>query len=302
MAGKIFISCGQANLDEVKVANDVSNWLTGEGFHPYVAIETQTILDVNGGIISELKNSDYYLFINFRRNKIIDDNGLSFFRGSIFTNQEMGIAYAMGFEKMLFINQKEVRREGIFGYLVSNTPEFENYDEVLPVIQKAIVIDQWKNTYSRNLEIQNLHWGSSVSYKDHTGRRNVKVLHIDVFNNRPDTGATNTVCRLRSISRNKIKDESPDKSNLKCSGSQEYSKIILPNDHITFDLLSIDLDKPSNIYLHSALDVNPRVPIITIVGKYELEYEIFAMEYHPITFIVELDFTDKIDKNSAKIK
>lgn len=297
---KIFISCGQANANEIKVANEISTWLNSVGYKPYIAIETQSILDVNGGIISELKSSDYYIFINFKRDEIVSGK-TTFYRGSVFTNQELGIAYAMGFERMLFVNQKDVRKEGIFGYLVSNTPEFTNYDDVLPIIKEAISKAKWTNDYSRNLIIQNLRWGNRISYTDHTGRRDVKGLNVDVFNNRPDVGASNTVCRLQTISINGVKNISPDRSHLKCCGSPGYSNTIWPKDHIAFDLLSIDLNNPTNINLHSALDVNPRVPIINSIGKYELDYEVFAEGFSPITFIVNLDFTGNPNTTSANI-
>jgi hypothetical protein len=35
--------------------------LEGRGFNVYVAIDVQTILEINAGIIRELKDSDYYL-------------------------------------------------------------------------------------------------------------------------------------------------------------------------------------------------------------------------------------------------
>ena len=203
---------------------------------------------------------------------------------------------------MLFINQKNVRKEGIFGYLVTNIPEFDNYNDVLPSIQNAIHKAKWVNTYSRNLIIQNLRWGIPVGYTDHTGRRNVKVLHIDVFNNRPDIGASNTVCRLKSITLNKIINASVDRSHLKCSGAPGYSNTIWPNDHVAFDLLSIDMNKPTDIYLHSALDVTPRSPIISKVGKYELVYEVFAEGFPPIIFSIDLDFTGNPNNSLATIK
>jgi len=298
MAGKVFISCGQSDKNEKDVAKQVSDWLKAQGYQTYVAIETQSILDVNSGIITELKRADFYLFINFRRDKITTTND-EFYRGSVFTNQELSIAYAMGFEKMLFVNQKEVRRDGIFGYLVSNTPEFEKYDEVLPIVQKAIESANWQPSFSRNLIYQNLCWGNSLIYSDHTGQRNVKCLHIDIYNNRPDQGALNTVARLKSLTIGGIKSIATDRSHLKCTGAPGYSNSIWPNDHVAFDLLSIDLNNQSNIYLHSALDVIPRVPIITIPGYYLLEYEIFAESFPPISFSISLDATGNEETTTA---
>jgi hypothetical protein len=94
MPGKMFVSCGQKIEEEIRTAGAIEDWLTDEGFRPYVAIQAQTILDLNGEIIRELKQSDFYLFINFRRESLGDES----FRGSLLTNQELAIAYSLGFE------------------------------------------------------------------------------------------------------------------------------------------------------------------------------------------------------------
>ena len=84
MKSKVFVSCGQ-RPEEKAVASKVALLLESRGFAAYVAIDVQTILDINGGIIRELKNSDCFLFINFCRDKIGDRH-----RGSLFSNQELG--------------------------------------------------------------------------------------------------------------------------------------------------------------------------------------------------------------------
>jgi len=295
MAGKVFISCGQANASERQVAVQLSAWFVSQGFQPYVAIQTQSILEVNAGIIGELKNSDFYLFINFRREKIrhrlLFPSSRDFYRGSVFTNQELAIAYAMRFDSMIFVNHRGVRRDGLFSYIGSNTPEFETYDEVLPIVQTAIRTANWQASYSRNLIYRNLRWSTPILYKDHTRTSGVKVLHIDIANGRPDQGASNSILRLKSITHNGVTNISPDTSHLKCSGFPGYSNIIWPNDHVAFDLLSIDIDRQSEIYLHSALDVTPRDPIVTAIGDYDLAYQSFAENYPSIEFKILLHVT-----------
>jgi hypothetical protein len=98
MKSKVFVSCGQ-RPDEIEVARKVGNLLEGRGFKVYIAIDVQTILEINTGIIRELKDSDCYLFVNFRREQIGGEH-----RGSLFSNQELAIAYALGFERILVIN------------------------------------------------------------------------------------------------------------------------------------------------------------------------------------------------------
>ena len=70
MPGRVFISCGQATTAERGVASKLSAAFKRRGFTPYVAIAAQTIEDVNSGIIGRLKTSDYYVFVDFRRDKV----------------------------------------------------------------------------------------------------------------------------------------------------------------------------------------------------------------------------------------
>src|SRR5437660_794267 len=99
MRSRVFLSCGQ-NPSEKEVAGKIGALLRRRGFDVYIAIDVQTILEINTGIIRELKNSDCYLFVNFRRELIRDK-----YWGSLFSNQELAIAYALGFERLLVINQ-----------------------------------------------------------------------------------------------------------------------------------------------------------------------------------------------------
>src|SRR5689334_10627574 len=100
MPGRVFISCGQANNSERHVAGNVRQWFESKGFTPYVAINTQSLADVNSGIIDELKRADFYVFIDFRRDELANRpaNDFGVFRGSLFTNQELAIAYFLQFE------------------------------------------------------------------------------------------------------------------------------------------------------------------------------------------------------------
>ncbi len=304
MAGKVFISCGQANADERQVAARISAWLASQGFDPYVAIQTQSILEVNTGIIRELKSSDLYLFINFRRERIrkrlLIPSRFDFYRGSVFTNQELAIAFALGFERMIFINQRGVKRDGLFGYIGSNTPEFTDLNEVLPIVQTAIASAGWHPSYSRNLDIRNLRWNGPIPYGDHTGTRTVKGLLVDVANGRPDVGSSTCVARLASITNNGIITPSPDRSHLKCTGFPGYVNVVWPASQVAFDLLSIDMANQSNIFLHSSMDVIPRLPIISTPGTYQLHYEVFAKDFPILEFDIDLNVTGNAATTTAR--
>ena len=302
MPSKVFISCGQTPKEK-DVANDVASWLRSQGFNPYVAIEVQSILDINGGIIDELKSSDYYLFMNFRRERVLGHNG-EFFRGSIYANQELSIAFTLGFDKMIFLNQTGTRREGMFAYIGSNTPEFDSYDEVLPVVKSAVQKARWDPDYSRNLVVANPHWSPpNVLYADHTGQRLIKALYIEIHNKRSDRGAIDTVIRLAHIIYpNRHRVLSPDRSHLKCSGSANlYSQIIWPQSQVSYDILALDMNNQSQVFLSSAMDVTPRRPMIAQTGNYVLEYEVFSQGFPPAGFSIELNLTGNHNSTSARL-
>jgi hypothetical protein len=69
MPGRVFISCGQATPTERRAAAGIEAWFRERGFEAYVAIQAQTLADVNSGIIEQLKRSDFYVFVDFRRER-----------------------------------------------------------------------------------------------------------------------------------------------------------------------------------------------------------------------------------------
>ena len=292
MSAKVFISCGQNSPEERVVAQELSEWFEAEGYTPYVAVAVQTILDLNTGIIGELRTSDYYLFINFRREEVTSSNGEISWRGSLYTNQELAIAYAIGFEHMLLLNQREARREGVFGFIVSNIPEFEDFDKVLPLVQEAVDKAEWDPTYTRQLLAENLGFKGPEIFIDHTGERHLRTLNVHIRNRRPDLGAVDCIARLARLAPpGQELQTSPDRSLLKVTGLPGFEQTIWPQSHGTFDLLGINADNGSEVFLNSAADVVPRHPIITAPGEYQLEYEIFSQGFPPLNVTILLNLT-----------
>jgi hypothetical protein len=262
----------------------IADWLRSEGFAAYVATQVQTILDLNGEIISELKRCDYYLFVNFRRDALGDGT----FRGSLFTHQELAIAYSLGFEKMLFLNQAGVRTEGMLGFMVSNVPQFENSADAVDATKRAVHSSGWTPLYSRNLVVSRLRWGPQVGYRDQTGQRSVQVLYADISNRRPDLGAIGAVARLSAIVELGIRRISPDRSHLKATAYPGYEQTIFPGDHAAFDMLALSLGQPHTLLLNSALDVSPRSALLASPGEYTLEYEVFAQGFPVLQFAIDV--------------
>ncbi|EFK06462.1 conserved hypothetical protein [delta proteobacterium NaphS2] len=292
MSAKVFISCGQASDEERIFAQSLGEWLRSEGYVPYVAIEVQSILDLNYGIIGELKTSDYYIFVNFKREEV--HRGTERFRrGSLYTHQELAVAYAIGFERMLLLNQKGAFPEGMQSFMVSNVPEFSEPAEALELIRAAIGKAGWRPEYSRHLSLASLDLGPEITYYDHASPpRRARVLLATIRNGRSDIGAMQAVARLSSlVGADGTRRESPDRSHLKATGHSGYSQAILPQSTAVFDLLTIDLNSPSQLYLNSSHDVVPRAPVIDKPGNYELLYEVYSSGFPVLRLRVDIEHT-----------
>lgn len=234
MKSKVFLSCGQRNEEERRVASDVGALLKGRGFDVYIAINVQTILEINGGIIAELKNSDCYLFVNFRRDPVAGGH-----RGSLFSNQEFAIAYAMGFEKILVVNQNGIAREGMLGYIANNTEEFEELGDCCAAVERALNRAGWGSDYSRRLEAGPLRF-SPNDQPIRIPRILGRFLYLDIQNHRPDIAALETTARLSAFGRlGHDMLPCPIRSPLKATGRSGFSHTIFPNSHEAFDILCV---------------------------------------------------------------
>jgi len=301
MKSKVFVSCGQ-RPDEKDVAVKVARLLNDRGFNPYVAIDVQTILDINGGIIRELKDSDCYLFVNFRRDKIGTE-----YRGSLFSNQEMAIAYAFGFERFLVINQDGVRREGMLAYIGINTETFIDLADCPAAVERALDRTKWTPDYSRRLQVGELRWSDPLRYGNLLGR----FLYVDIRNGRPDIAALEATARLAEFgAEGGPMQLCPIRSPLKATGRPGFVQTIFPQSHEAFDILCLgayDLGQwaippasgniavsvhSDGVYLNSALDVVPlpRLPITP--GTWTLRYEFYAINFPLLSVSLRLRLDD----------
>ena len=69
----MFINCGQTRQnEEERIAQDIATGLEGNGDHPDVATEEHTSKGVKENIFAKLRESEYFLFIDFKREEFKD--------------------------------------------------------------------------------------------------------------------------------------------------------------------------------------------------------------------------------------
>lgn len=283
--------------------------LRSRGFDVYVAINVQTILEINNEIIRELKNSDCYLFVNFRRDQIGAE-----YRGSLFSNQELAIAYALGFKRILVINQTEIKSEGMLRYIANNTESFADLDGCCAAVQRALDRSGWEPNYSRRLTAGMMRFSDTpIQYGNLVG----KFLYLDIHNHRPDIAALEATAKLSAFAANGHPlQPCPIRSPLKATGRRAFSHTIFPNSHEAFDLLCVGgyikatgpistappvsgslvsmhpVAVEPGVFLNSDMDVvgAPRLQITP--GTWNLNYTFYAIDFPVLSVMVELAFTD----------
>ncbi len=304
MAGKVFISCGQRPPEETAIAYRIRDLLKDRfDLESFLAFKIQSFDDVMQ-ITKELSLCDYYLFIDFRREKL---EGIDKYRGSLFTHQELAIARHLGFSEIIALQQESILLEGFAKYILSNPEHFETNEELLDKIERLVRERGWSSSYSRNLVTGRLTKNTPMLYADHSTAtpRNEVIWHCQIANRRNDKAAINTLAILKQVENPDTSISNPDKTFLKWAFQQnDYSRTIFPLSDASFDLLAVNFNAPRNVYLHSRLDTYlptsvgtiERQPIIANGnGAYKFTYQVFAENFPILEFCVVLNLTGDIN-------
>lgn len=305
MAGKVFISCGQRPPDETVIAYRIRDLLKDRfGLESYLAFKVQSFDDLMQ-ITKELSICDYYLFIDFRRERL-GWKGASY-RGSLFTHQELAIARHLGFSEIIALQQEGVLLEGFAKYILSNPERFKSNEDLMNKIERLVRERGWSVTYSRNLVAGRLTRNVPMLYADHSTirPRNEVIWHCQIANRRNDKAAINTLAILKQLENPDASISSPDNTFLKWAFQQnDYSRTIFPLSDASFDLLAVDFSAPRNVYLHSRLDTYLPTSVGTIErqpfiangnGIYKLTYHVFAENFPILEFRIILNLTGDIN-------
>jgi hypothetical protein len=162
-----------------------------------------------------------------------------------------------------------------------------------------VVQAKWNAAFSRQLQAISVHWTDPTTYVDHTCwnlstsfSHCAMILICKVKNTRGDIAAHDAAMRLKLIVQpNGIRCDCADISTLKVTGQLlSYSQIIWPESSGEFDLLAVDVERPSRVFLNSKRDLNPRAPIDSN-GSYRLIYELVAVGFPRIEVPVSLTVT-----------
>jgi hypothetical protein len=132
---KVFISCGQRKeSEEVVIAEQIADRLRKKGFDPYIAVQQQTLKGLKENIFEELSSSEYFLFVDFKREKLDEQT----WRGSLFCHQELAIASFLDMPVLGFQESGVKKDDGILSYLQANCTPFSDKHTLANVIADKV--------------------------------------------------------------------------------------------------------------------------------------------------------------------
>jgi hypothetical protein len=144
---RIFVSCGQKRDNELEVARQILRKLTDMGFDPYGAMEEQSLKGIRENIFSKLEESEYFIFIDFKREKM--ETGEH--RGSLFSHQELAIATFLDKDALIFQETGIKRYDGIISAIQGNAVIFTDRHLLPNVMADKIRELNWKSNWRDEL-------------------------------------------------------------------------------------------------------------------------------------------------------
>ena len=174
---RVFISCGQRTDREKKIGFEVLNYFKERGFETYFAEKVHSPKALTEHIFTFLRESEYFVFIDFKRDKISKDD----FRGSLFVNQEIGISTFLEIPGLGFF-EKGIRREGIIKFQIYNAFPFEDGTEIISRLRKET--GNWcpDSVNELFLSYNPVNISKNVSLNNHPERPLTDWWHIEVKN------------------------------------------------------------------------------------------------------------------------
>jgi hypothetical protein len=294
---KIFISCGQKTNSERNIAHKIEAKLISLGFDTYLAIEQHTLRGLKENIFKHLTDSEYYLFVDFRREQVNTSNK---FRGSLYTNQELAIASYLEKEVITFQQKGILHIDGMLSSLQLNPIEFNNKEKHnLPgLIEQQIKTSGWSNQWKNKLDI-------SVIPNEHVVRKTSGdfgshyFLRID--NLHKDKIAFNCTAYVKSIL-NKTNNVPllTETVELKWAGSLVPSVTIMPNSYRLLDACYVLHRTPDVLRFLSFSDSISHLPPISGIGEYEVVYVVASGNFPSLEIKTGINITGNVDTISFK--
>jgi hypothetical protein len=295
---RVFISCGQSKgTDEESTATAIASRLQELGFDTYIAVQEQTLRGLKENIFGQLEKSEYYIFVDFKR-ELLQGSNLTMHRGSLFSHQELALASYLDIDVLALQESGVKTDDGILRFLQANATQFSDRHLLANVIADKVQERGWNPRWRNDLligrEIGQFHDADRVEAVPGRQPRFFKgrFFHIDVRNRHRSKIATNCYVYLERAINRHTSAEIPLKT-----VEFKWAGYVLPNAHILpgqirrFDAFWIAHERPTQLQFNVYCDASDYIPHIEGEGAYRLSYAVVADNFPPArrTFILDLN-------------
>jgi hypothetical protein len=291
-AARVFVSCGQSkNSDEVEIVAAVAAELKLLGFEPWIAVENQTLNGIQEFVFDALKNSEYFIFLDFKRERLGRTN---FRRGSLFSHQELAIASYLGLDLLAF-RESGAKLEGLLAFVGGNATVFEDRNGLPAMVGHAVrelvETGKWSTTWRNELLLER----DPAQYADALWENgdHGRYFQVMVKNRHRHKVARDCYVYLERAIRLDPPVAIPlNTFELKWDGFVLPYANVLPLQFRRFDAACVAHRAPGKLAFSTMFsDAYGLAPQIEGVGRYELTYIVLSSNFPPAraSFILSLD-------------
>jgi hypothetical protein len=304
---RVFISCGQwKGTDEVRIAEAIRDALRTLGFNPYIAVLEQTLMGLTHNIYDRLRNSEYFLFVDFKR-ELLFGHGTTLLgcllktgdrRGSLFSHQELAIASFLNLDVLAFQESGVKSDDGIIRFLQTNATSFNDRNTLVDLVVKSVrqrmEEGSWDPTWRNELVLEPVQGPPSDAHILSTGGiagPEARFFHINVRNRHRTKIATNCYAYLEKADRTKPSPQTfaPRTVEFKWAGTGIPAVGIAPRSERPFDAFFLLHSDPTAVIFNAHMDSTEFLPRLQGEGEYELAYSVISENFPPARGLFRLN-------------
>jgi hypothetical protein len=289
---RVFISCGQQKeTSEERIALQLAEELKKLGYEPYIAVAEQSLRGVQENIFRRLSESEYLIFIDFKREKL--ESG--YHRGSLFSHQELALATYLGIEILAFREEGVLSEDGILRFLQANCIPFTDRRHLADIIIRRLERDSnWDPSWRNGLSVER-------TDQDFEDIPNTRFFHIRVRNNHRNKIAhdcsvylTQLVDHTRNITRELELLE------FKWKGVNTASVAIPQRRVRSLDAFKVELNDPTLVRLGLNGNIVDRASsfndyTIRGPGIFDLHFTVFSDNLPPCEGVFRLSIAERVE-------
>ena len=226
-------------------------------------------------IFAELRETEYFLFIDFRR-ELLSGPPECIYRGSLFSHQELAIASYMDLDILPLQEDGVKKLDGMLGHIQANATKFNDRSQLPDLVRKKVAENGWRNDWRNQLTLEQSSPPSGVAHHRATNRISC-FFHLTVRNHHSRVTARNCYAYLRRIAEVKTAEQVTfGVAELKWSGYTFPNASIFPGSQRKLDAFWIDAGYASRPQFNPFTDSTEYIPHLQGPGCWDLTYEVLS--------------------------